>query len=409
MPPRASRKALAFIFVTALLDSTGLGIVIPVTPELIMELSGEGLSQAATYGGWLMFVYALMQFLWAPVVGNLGDAFGRRPVLLFSLGAFAVDYCVMGFAPNLMWLFIGRMLAGVAGATFPTCNAYIADVSPPEERAANFGLIGAAFGLGFMLGPVIGGLLGEYGPRVPFFAAACVALLNMVYGIFVLPESLPRERRRPFTVRRANPWGALLQMRVHKLVFALLGAQFLFQVAHDANPAAWSYYTMKKFDWSEREIGYSLGAIGLVMSVVQGGLIRAIIPRLGERRAAFAGLALMTFGFFGFAFATDGWMMYAFIVPFCIGSVASPALRGIMSGSVPSDQQGELQGAVASLVGFTAILAPPLMTQLFGIFSADAAPVYFPGAPFLAAGLCLLGSMVLMRRAISRFGAGDSG
>ncbi len=396
------RKALSFIFVTVFLDVAGFGIVIPVTPELIVELTGEGMASAARYGGWLLFVYALMQFFFAPIMGNLSDAYGRRPVLLIALLNFGLDYILMGLAPTIAWLFVGRTLAGISGATHSPANAFIADVSAPQDRAKNFGLLGAAFGLGFIVGPVVGGLLGEFGPRVPFFVAAGVAFANATYGYFVLPETNPRERRRPFDLRRANPVGALGQMRRYPVVIGLFTALVLFQIAHDANPAVWTYYTMHKFDWSERDVGLSLGAVGLMIAIVQGGLIRAILPRLGERRSASLGLVLIALGFLGFSFASETWMMYAFMVPFALGGVATPALRGIMANEVESDAQGELQGAITSLVSLTAIVAPLIMTNLFFAFSADDAPFDFPGAPFFAAGALSLASAAVVRIVTTR-------
>jgi DHA1 family tetracycline resistance protein-like MFS transporter len=407
--PSSNRRALTFIFITVLIDMIGFGIIIPVMPELIMELTGEGLSRAALYGGWLLFLYALMQFFFAPIIGNLSDRFGRRPVLLCSLVAFGFDYLLMGLAPTIVWLFAGRFVAGIAGATHSTANAYIADVSPPEERAKNFGLMGAAFGLGFILGPVLGGLLGEYGPRVPFFAACVLALCNAVYGFLVLPETLPAEARRPFDLRRANPVGALAQMRLYPVIVGLFGAFVLYMISHNANPTTWTYYTMLKFSWTERGVGYSMGFVGLGVALVQGGLIRAAIPRMGEMRAVYLGYALMSLAFVGFAFASAGWMMYAFIVPFSLGGLATPALRGIMSNTVPANAQGELQGALASVMSLTAIVAPVFMTQLFGYFTSDAAPLYFPGAPFLAAGVLLLGSIAVFAGVMSKSGMPPQG
>jgi len=407
--PSSNRRALTFIFITVLIDMIGFGIIIPVMPELIMELTGEGLSRAALYGGWLLFLYALMQFFFAPIIGNLSDRFGRRPVLLCSLVAFGFDYLLMGFAPTIVWLFVGRFVAGIAGATHSTANAYIADVSPPEERAQNFGLMGAAFGLGFILGPVLGGLLGEYGPRVPFFAASVLALCNAVYGFLILPETLPAEERRPFDLRRANPVGALAQMRRYPVIVGLFGAFVLYMVSHNANPTTWTYYTMLKFGWTEREVGYSMGFVGLGVALVQGFLIRAAIPRMGELRAVYLGYALMSLAFMGFAFASAGWMMYAFIVPFSLGGLATPALRGIMSNTVPANAQGELQGALSSVMSLTAIVAPVFMTQLFGYFTSDAAPLYFPGAPFLAAGVLLLGSIAVFAGVMSNSGMPTQG
>lgn len=392
---RASRHALACVFVTVLIDMIGFGIIIPVVPVLIVELTGQDLSHAALYGGWLLFLYALMQFFCAPVVGNLSDRFGRRPVLLLSLAAFGLDYAVMGFAPSMVWLFVGRFVAGVAGGSYVTANAYIADVSEPGDRAKNFGLVGAAFGVGFVLGPVIGGILGDYGTRVPFFAAAGLAVANLVYGAWVLPETLPVAARRPFSLGRANPVGAIAQMRRYPAVFALFGAVLLYQIAHDANPSVWTYYTMLKFDWTQREVGYSMGCVGAMIVLVQGVLIRVAIPWLGEVRAVVIGYALMAVGFFGYAFSTQGWMMIAFILPWALGEIATPALRGIMANQVADDAQGELAGAITSLRSLTAIGAPLLLTRLFGIFTAEDAPVYFPGAAFLAAGLMILGALAV--------------
>lgn len=336
-----------------------------------------------------MVVYAAMQFFFAPIIGNLSDRFGRRPVLLASLGAFGIDYLLMGFAPDLTFLFIGRMIAGIAGASHTTANAYIADVSLPEDRAKNFGLIGAAFGLGFILGPVLGGFLGEIGPRVPFWAAGGLAFANMIYGFFVLPETLPPEKRRAFTFVRANPVGAMKQMKNYPIVIGLFVVLFFYQIAHDANPSVWSYYTMLKFDWSPREIGYSLGFVGVLFALVQGLMIRAVIPRVGEARAVMIGFFAMGFGFAGFAFASSGWVLYAFLVPFSLAGLANPALRGIMANHVPDDQQGELQGAIASLVSVTAMIAPWTMTEIFGYFTSGEAPVYFPGIPFLLAAVMI--------------------
>lgn len=391
--PFASRHALAFVFITVLVDMIGFGIVIPVVPELIVELTGEGLGRAAVYGGWLLFVYAFMQFFCAPLIGNLSDRFGRRPVLLLSLTAFGLDYLLMGLAPTLLWLFVGRFLAGAVGGSYATANAFIADVSAPENRAKNFGLVGAAFGLGFIIGPVIGGLLGTYGARVPFFAAAALAGLNVLYGLVVLPETLPREQRRPFSLGRANPLGALREMRRYPVVFGLFGAVFLYQIAHDAHPSVWTYYTMLKFDWSVREVGYSLGFVGLMITLVQGGLIRLVIPRIGEARAVYAGYLLLSLGFLGFAFAPTGALALACVVPWALGEIATPALRGIMANQVPDNAQGELMGAITSVRSVTAILAPLLLTRLFGYFTSDAAPVYFPGVAYCVAGVLVLGAL----------------
>jgi MFS transporter, DHA1 family, tetracycline resistance protein len=394
-----SRRAISFIFVTILLDSIGFGIILPVLPALIMQLTGEGLGAAATYGGWLAFVFAAMQFFCAPVLGNLSDRHGRRPVLLFSMLALGLDYVLMGFAPRLEWLFIGRLIAGVAGATYAPAYAYIADVSPPEKRAQNFGLVSAAFGVGFILGPAIGGLLGILGPRAPFFVAAGFALLNVTFGFFALPESLPPAARRPFQWSRANPLGTLRQMRKYPIVLGLASAAFLWQLGHQVLPSVWAFYTMLKFDWTSAGVGYSLAASGAVMAISQGLLTRKLIPLLGgERRAAMVGLFAGIVVYLCYAFATQGWMIYVGILGWSIGALAWPSINSILSQEIPASAQGELQGGMASLGSLASILGPPMMTQLFGYTTSAAAPVHFPGAPFLLAAVLALFSAFIVSR-----------
>jgi MFS transporter, DHA1 family, tetracycline resistance protein len=394
---RPDRSAIVFIFITVLIDSIGFGIIIPVLPDLIMQLSGTGLSEAARSGGWLNFVYAVTQFLCAPIIGNLGDRFGRRPVLLSALFALGIDYLVMGLAPGLAWLFAGRFVAGIAGASYSPAYAYIADISPPEKRAQNFGFIGAAFGIGFVLGPSIGGLLGTFGPRVPFLAAAALALLNATFGLFALPESLPRERRRAFEWSRANPCGALVQLRKQPVVIGLAGVSFLWLLGHQVLPSTWAFYTMYRFNWSSALVGYSLAAAGIVMALSQAGLTRVLIPKLGgEQRAALVGLLSGAAVYTCYAFAPHAWVLYLGILGWGMAALSWPSLNALMSQQVPPDAQGELQGALASLSSVTAILGPPLMTQLFGTFSDPGAPVHFPGAPFLAAALLALASAVIL-------------
>ena len=302
---RGRSAAIGFIFVTLLIDVMGFGIIIPVLPKLIMGLSGKDLSHAAQTGGWLMFSYAIMQFICAPILGGLSDQFGRRPILLGSLFGFGVDYLFSAFAPTIGWLFVGRMLAGVLGSSFTTGAAYIADISTPEKRAQNFGLIGAAFGLGFIIGPAIGGFLGAYGPRTPFIAAACLALLNWLYGMFILPESLALENRRKFDWKRANPVGTLSQLRKYPIIRGLLVSLILLYIAAWAVQGGWSYYTMEKFQWDEKMVGISLSVIGLITAIVQAGLIRIIIPKLGQKRGVYVGLSLYCIGFLCFAFSTE--------------------------------------------------------------------------------------------------------
>ncbi len=397
-----SKPALGFIFVTLLIDVTGFGIIIPVVPSLIQQFLGPGttVSEAATYGGWLISTYAITQFFCAPVVGGLSDQYGRRPVLLASLFGFGLDYLFVVFAPTIGWLFLARIIAGVMGASFTTAGAYIADISTPENRAQNFGIIGAAFGLGFIIGPIIGGLLGDLGPRVPFMAAAGLTMLNWLYGFFVLPESLKPENRRRFEWKRANPLGTLVSLWKYPVIAGLLIAlTFVYLSAH-AIQSNWSYYTIEKFKWTPRTIGISLAVVGFMFALVQGILIRKIIPKLGQQRSVYLGLGLYAVGLLLFAFATQGWMMYAFTVIYCLGAIAGPALQGIMSGIVPANAQGELQGGFTSLMSLTSIFGPLLMNSLFAYFTKSEAPIYFPGAAMLMGAVLTLISALLARRTL---------
>ncbi len=395
------KPALGFIFITLLIDVTGWGIIIPVMPRLIQELSGGTLSEASKYGGWLISTYAVMQFLCAPVVGALSDQYGRRPVLLASLLGFAADFLFMAFAPTLGWLFVGRLISGVMGASFTTAGAYIADVSPPEKRAQNFGLIGAAFGLGFIVGPVLGGLLGGMGTRVPFMVTAGLCLLNALYGYFILPESLEVQNRRPFNWKRANPLGTLHNITRYPQLGGLMVALTLLYVASHAIQGNWAYYTMEKFKWTERQVGISLGVVGVFVGLVQGVFIRKIIPALGQQRSVYVGLVLYAAGFFMYAFATQGWMMYAITAVYCLGGIAGPALQGLMSNTVPPNEQGELQGGFTSVASLSAIVGPFLMnSMLFATFTRPGGPVYFPGAAMVCGGVLSVVSAWLARRSL---------
>ena len=395
------KLALSFIFVVVLLDSIGFGIIMPVLPQLIMDVTGEPLTAAARYGGWLMFVYAAMQFFSAPVLGNLSDRFGRRPVLLLSLVAMGADYLLMGWAPTLIWLFVGRFIAGVSAGTYGIANAFIADTFEPDDRAKNFALMGAAFGVGFIVGPVIGGFLGEYGPRAPFYAAAALAFVNLIYGYFVLPESLKPENRRPFEIRRANPLGTLNQLWKYPVVIGLVFAYFFYMLGHHSLPAVWSYFVMEKFAWTTREIGFSLGAVGVCMIFVQVYLIRVFLDKYGQERTAFIGLIVTILSFIGYAFIPYGWMMYVVIAVGAGQGFIGPSVQGLMSARIPADSQGELQGALGSMSSLVSILSPPFMTQTFAYFSGGGAPIYFPGAPFLAAAFFTLMGLLLLVRTLS--------
>jgi DHA1 family tetracycline resistance protein-like MFS transporter len=386
---------MGFIFITLLIDITGLGLIIPVFPKLIEQLIHGNLSQASQWGGWLTFAYALMQFLFAPVLGNLSDQYGRRPVLLFSLLGFGIDYLFLAFAPTIGWLFVGRIIAGITGASITTATAYIADISNDTNRAKNFGMIGAAFGLGFIIGPVMGGILGEYGARVPFLVAAGLALLNALYGFIILPESLDKAHRRPFNIKRANPVGSLLQLKKYPSLGGLIGSMILVYVAAHAVQSTWTFINIEKFNWSESMIGYSLGMVGLLVVIVQGGLIRYINPAIGNEKSVYIGLGLYAIGLMLFAFASQTWMMFVFLIPYCMGGIAGPALQSIISGKVPSNEQGELQGALTSLMSATTIIGPLIMTNLFAYFTKPNAPVHFAGAPFLLGSVLMLGSAVI--------------
>jgi DHA1 family tetracycline resistance protein-like MFS transporter len=400
--------ALTFIFITMLIDVIGFGLIIPVLPRLLEEMTGGDLSTAARWGGILMFTYAGMQFLFSPIIGGLSDRYGRRPVILASLFAFGIDFIIQGFAPNIWWFFIGRVLGGITGASFTSGMAYIADVSPIEKRAQNFGIVGAAFGLGFIIGPLIGGIVSfHFGIRAPFFAAAGLALLNWLYGYFILPESLSAENRRPFEWKRANPIGSLLNLRRYPVILSLVASLICIYIAGHANQSTWTYITMKKFNWDERWVGYSLAFVGLMTAIVQGGLSRILIPKFGQRTSVLVGLSLYAFGFVLFAFATEGWMMFAFMVPFAFGGLAGPSLQSIISGQVPANEQGELNGALTSLMSLTSIIGPLLMTNLFAHFTAPESAVQFPGAPFLMGAALSLLSMLLAMRSLFKHQVGQ--
>lgn len=392
------RFALGVVFFTALMDSIGFGIILPVMPTLLMEVSAEGLSSSAVYGGWLMFSFAIMQFVAMPVLGNLSDAYGRKPVLLGSLLVLSINYLIMGLAQSLVLLFIGRLISGIGSATFSTCNAYIADVTSVEERAQFFGLMGAAFGLGFVIGPVLGGFLGEYGSRVPFFATAGLIFFNLLVGLIFLPESHTPNNRRPFEIRRANPFSAMRQMSQFKIAFGIIGVLFLYNMGHHALPAVWTFWGIEKFDWSPREIGYSLGFIGILMVFSQGYLIRIVIPALGMRWAGVVGLSFTITAFLGYALSQTPIMAYMFMIAGALGGLAGPAMSGIASSQVGPDQQGELQGAIGSVGSLTNIISPLLMTMVFGIYTGSDTPFYFPGAPFILAAILTMMSLILFFR-----------
>jgi len=389
------KAAINFIFITLLIDVMGWGLIIPVMPDLISQLKNIPVNEASPYGAWLLSAYAVTQFLFAPVIGNLSDKYGRRPVLLFSLIGFGIDYLFLALAPTYGWLFIGRIIAGITGASFTTASAYIADVSTAETRAKNFGMIGAAFGLGFIIGPALGGLIAGWGIRAPFYAAAVLCLLNTLYGYFVLPESLSEEHRREFHWKRASPFGSLLLFKKYPFIGRLAISFFLIYMAAQSVQANWNFFTIYRFQWSEKMVGLSLAVVGLLVGLVQAGLTRVINPRLGNERSIYLGLLLYSLGLAMFAFATEGWMMFAFLIPYCLGGIAGPSLQSVLAGHVPPNEQGELQGALTSLMSLTTILGPLLMNNLFKFFTTGKDHIHFPGAPFLLGAIFMVSSIIV--------------
>lgn len=398
MAKNKKEAALGFIFITLLIDIIGFGIIIPILPQLIQGLIHGTLSEASRYGGLLIFAYSFMQFLCSPIIGNLSDQFGRRPVLLCSLFGFGIDYLFLAFAPTIAWLFVGRLIAGVTGASITTGAAYISDISTPEKKAQNFGMIGAAFGLGFIIGPVLGGYLAHFGVRAPFIGAAVLTLINWVYGYFILPESLSKENRRPFEWKRANPIGSLKMLNKYPVIAGMVMSITLIYIASHSVQTTWSYYTIEKFHWSQTMVGNSLGVVGICIMFVQGFLIRKIIPAIGQEKSVYIGLALYAVGFVLFALASTTWMMFSFTAVYCLGGIAMPSIQGIISTHVSTNEQGELQGALTSLMSATSILGPLLMTNIFAYFTANNAPFYFPEAPFILSAVLTLVSAVLAYR-----------
>lgn len=382
-----NKRSLLFIFITILIDCLGIGIIIPTLPTLIQDLSHQNVSMAASYGGWLNFSYAIMSFIFSPILGGLSDRFGRRPILLISLLGLGLDYIFLAFAPTILWLFVGRMIAGICGASFTTATAYIADVSSNEDKAKNFGMVGAAFGLGFIIGPLLGSLFGSFGTRAPFIAAACFSLLNFLFGYFILPESLDENHRRAFDWKRANPLGFVKQLSKHKGLIGLLVILFIVNLAGQAMPSTWTFFCIERFKWDEKMIGYSLAVVGVAIALVQGGLIGIFTKKLGPKKCIFIGLAFYVIGFFLFAMANQPWMMYAFMLPYAMGGISIPNVQGILSSQVPSNEQGELQGGITSLISVTAVIGPLLMTSSFTFCTKDPETLYFPGIPFFIGGI----------------------
>lgn len=389
------KPALIFIFITLFLDILGIGLIVPILPRLIEELGDGKVASASFVYGWLVGLYSLMQFLFAPVIGSLSDRFGRRPVILLSLFGTGLDYFLLAWAPTLAWFFVGRLISGITGANYSAAAAYVADVSPPEKRSANFGIIGAAFGLGFIFGPALGGWLGEFGLRVPFVVAGILTLINWLYGFLILPESLQKENVRRFTLERANPVGALLELKRQPLILGLSGSYFISSIAHQVYPSIWVLYTAFRYEWDTRQTGLSLALVGLMAAIVQGGLARIIIPKIGERNAAVGGLSVMAFALTGYGLAPEGWMVYFLIVFGSLSGIAVPAIQGMVSRSVGDNEQGVIQGSLTSLQSVAGFVGPLIATSIFGFFISENAPVLLPGAPFFfSAALSVLAAVL---------------
>jgi DHA1 family tetracycline resistance protein-like MFS transporter len=397
-PRTSSNKAVFFVLVTVFLDVVGVGLIVPVTPSLLAEVSGKTLGEAAAYGGWLVGVFAFLQFMASPIVGNLSDAYGRRVVLLVTLFLYAVSYLLMGLAHSILWLFIARSISGITSATNSVANAYIADISAPGERARRFGLLGAGFSAGWIIGPALGGVLGAYGPRVPFYASGLLALANCVYGFFFLPETLKRELRRPFEWFSANPLGTALKMRKFTLVLDLIVGMLVLLTANAALPVIWPYYTMEQFHWSSMQVGLSVAVFGVLNVLVQTLVLRRLLAHTDERHVLYFSLVNVVISYLGFAFAPVGWVALIAILCWAFSNLSNPILTALLSEQVPADQQGALQGALGSARSLATVVTPIVMTALFSAFTRPGAPVHFPGAPYLASALLgIVGSLVLVR------------
>ncbi|QKJ30478.1 TCR/Tet family MFS transporter [Mucilaginibacter mali] len=397
-----TKKALSFIFVTIFVDVLGLGIIIPVMPKLLQQLGHVDIPAASEISGWLTFTYALMQVLFSPIMGNLSDRFGRRPILLISLLGFSVDYAFMAYAPSVFWLFVGRVIAGITGATMATATAYIADISTGDKRASNFGIVGAASGLGLIIGISVGAFLGEINLKFPFMAAAAAALANAAYGYFVLPESLDKEHRRAFDWKRANPLGSFKQLTKYRDLAGLATAFTLVYIAQKAVEYQLSFYVYEKFGWSMTQIWILGMFIGIVLIGIQGGLIRYLIPKWGLKKNIIIGLNAYGIGLTLIAIAQKDWLLYPFMIPYCLGGISGPALQGLITSKFPANEQGELQGGLALLSSISLIIGPLIMGYTFKFFSYRNSAIYFPGAPYILGAVLMLISVILVIRSLKK-------
>lgn len=402
----SNKKALIFIFITILVDIIGIAIIIPVIPSLLKSLTGQDVAESAGYGGLLIITFAIMQFLFSPILGELSDKYGRRPILLISLFGLSIDYLFHAYAPTLGWLFVGRILAGITGASHTVATAYIADISTKENKAKNFGLIGAAFGLGFIIGPAIGGIFGEIDVRLPFFVAAGISFVNFLFGLFFVPESLAPENRRNVIFKKMIPGVSLISIGKYAGLGGLIFAFFLANIAGQSLPATWSFFTLEQYNWNEAEIGYSLSAVGFLVAIVQGGLIGWSVNKFGNKKVIIGGFILWSIGMFLFSVAVKEWMLYAFLIPYALGGVAGPTLQGLLSNQVSNKEQGNLQGALTSMVSITTIIGPMLASSLFYYFAQKDFDYYFPGAPYVAASIILVLSTIIVGSSLRKIEVG---
>src|SRR6266446_5614368 len=393
--PSVGRAAFTFILIMVALDFLAFGIIVPVLPDLIRSFEGGDFARASAITGYFGFAWNAMQFIFSPLLGAWSDRFGRRPVILISCFGLSIDYIFMALAPSLTWLFVGRLISGVSASNVSTAFAYITDVTPPEERPKKFGLISAAFGLGFVIGPAVGGYLGNINLRFPFWAAATLSLANAVYGFFILPESLPPERRAKSAWHMANPLGALSLLRSHPELAGLSVVVSLYYLAHNSLPSMWALYTEYRYAWSRRDVGFSLALVGVCATLVSGVLVGPIVKRFGERRSLLSGLLFGFLGFAGFAFAVHGWVILSVIPFIALWGIAAPAIQSLMSRRVDPSSQGKLQGAINSLRAVTGMAGPPLFTQIFAIAISPKYAIHLPGAPYFLAALLLMSSLLL--------------
>ncbi|HVN28075.1 MAG TPA: TCR/Tet family MFS transporter [Candidatus Binataceae bacterium] len=408
MNDKPRRAALAFIFITVVLDMLALGMIVPVLPKLVEDFMHGNTALAAEYVGLFATVWAAMQFLFSPVLGALSDRFGRRPVILLSNFGLGLDYIVMAVAPTVGWLFIGRVISGITAASFSTASAYIADVAPPDKRAGSYGMISAAFGLGFVLGPAMGGVLGNIDPRLPFWVAAGLSLLNAMYGLFVLPESLPLDRREAFSWQRANPMGSIKLLRSHAELFGLSAVNFLGSIAHEALPTTFVLYAMYRYGWNARMVGLAIATVGVCSALVGAGMVQPLVARFGDRRVMLGGMWFNVAGFFIYGLAPTGLLFWSGIPVGGLGGLANPPMQSLMTRRVKETEQGQLQGALSSVRGIAFMIGPVIFTTTFAAFIEPSRARHLPGAPYLLAATIVMVSLAIAARATASATVGET-